>query len=276
MQVLKKILVLALAAASIFTLAACANNQNDDNNTAEAKTTLRIATVAHARIATEAGVASLEEMGYEVEVVMFDDFITPDSALAEGSVDANLYQHQTFLNSYNEEHDTDLVMLEKIVYPFAGIYSTNYASLDDLKANGAGGKIAVASDASNQSLDLQNIAAAGLITLTDESKDLYSIADIADNPYNFEFVYMDRNVIYNSRDEFAAYYGISNTVYEFGLDPTENLLYYVDYIDNALGLCFRAEHSETQWAKDLVAAYTSEEAKQYIRDNNGNAMLPME
>jgi len=207
MKVLKKILILALAVASIFTLAACANNQNDDNDTAETKTTLRIGTVAHARIATEAGVAALEEMGYEVEVVMFDDFITPDSALAEGSVDANLYQHQTFLNSYNEEHDTDLVMLEKIVYPFAGIYSTNYASLDDLKANGAGGKIAVASDASNQSLDLQNIAAAGLITLTDESKDLYSIADIVDNPYNFEFVYMDRNVIYNSRDEFAAYIG---------------------------------------------------------------------
>ena len=100
MKVLKKILILALAVASIFTLAACANNQNDDNDTAETKTTLRIGTVAHARIATEAGVAALEEMGYEVEVVMFDDFITPDSALAEGSVDANLYQHQTFLNSY--------------------------------------------------------------------------------------------------------------------------------------------------------------------------------
>ena len=92
----------------------------------------------------------------------------------------------------------------------------------------------------------------------------------------FEFVYMDRNVMYNSRDEFAAYYGISNTVYEFGLDPTENLIYYVDYIDNALGLCVRAEDADTQWAQDLLTAYTSEEAKQYIRDNNGNAMLPME
>ena len=153
-------------------------------------------------------------------------------------------------------------MLEKIVYPFAGIYSTNYASLDDLKANGAGGKIAVASDASNQSLDLQNIAAAGLITLTDESKDLYSIADIVDNPYNFEFVYMDRNVIYNSREEFAAYYGISNTVYEFGLDPTENLLYYVDYIDNALGLCFRA-----------CLLYTSKKAISSIRSSKSTRSI---
>ena len=88
--------------------------------------------------------------------------------------------------------------MEPIVYPFAGLYSVNYESLEDLMANGAGGTIAVASDASNQSLDLQNIEAAGLITLTDEEKELYSIADIVDNPYNFEFVYMDRNVMYNS------------------------------------------------------------------------------
>ena len=276
MKVLKKILILALAVASIFTLTACANNQNDDNDTAEAKTTLRIGTAAHARITTEAGVATLEEMGYEVEIVMFDDFITPDTALAEGSIDANLYQYELFLDTYNEDHNTDLVMLEKIAYPFGALYSAKYDSIDDLKANGAGGKIAVASDAPNQSLDLQHIASTGLITLTDEEKDLYGIADIVDNPYNFEFVYMDRNVIYNSRDDLVAYFGLSNTVYEFGLDPTEDVLYSVDYIDNALGLCVRAEDTDSQWAKDLVAAYTSEEAKQYIRDNNSGAMIPME
>lgn len=68
----------------------------------------------------------------------------------------------------------------------------------------------------------------------------------------------------------------SNTVYEFGLDPMENIIYYVDYIDNALGICVAAENAETQWAKDLVTAYTSTEAKEYIKENNGNAMLPME
>lgn len=273
----KLLLIVALLAAALIACAACASegNTSGDEQTA-AKTTLRIATVPVSRITAEAAIAPLEEMGYEVEIVMFDDFNTPDTALAEGSIDANLYQHLTFLNTYNAEHDTDLVFMEPIVYPFAGLYSVNYSSLDDLKANGAGGKIAVASDASNQSLDLQNIEAAGLITLTDEEKDLYGIADIVDNPYNFEFVYMDRNVMYNSRDEFAAYYGISNTVYEFGLDPTENLIYYVDYIDNALGLVVRAEDVDTQWAQDLLAAYTSEEAKQYVRDNNGDAMLPME
>ena len=96
-----------------------------------------LGTVSHAYTATEAGVSPLEDMGYEVEIVMFDDFITPDTALDEGSIDANLYQHLTFLNNYNEEHNTDLVFMEPIVYPFAGLYSVNYESLEDLMANGA-------------------------------------------------------------------------------------------------------------------------------------------
>lgn len=280
MKKFKTVALIVLLMAAMVAFAACGGDNNeqtgDDQAQNETKTTLRIGTVAFARISAESAIAPLEEMGYEVEIVMFDDFMTPDAALAEGSIDANLYQHQNFLDTYNEEHATDLVMLKKVVYPFAAIYSVKYDSLEDLKANGAGGKFAVASDASNQSLDLQNIEAAGLIKLTDEEKELYSIADIVENPYNFEFVYMDRNVIYNSRDEFAAYYGISNTVAEFGLDPTENQLYYVDYLDNALGVCVAAENADTQWAKDLVTAYTSDEAKEYIRENNGNAMLPME
>lgn len=47
---------------------------------------------------------------------MFDDFTTPDTALEEGSIDANLYQHLTFLNNYNAEHNSDLVFMEPIVY----------------------------------------------------------------------------------------------------------------------------------------------------------------
>lgn len=100
--------------------------------------------------------------------------------------------------------------------------------LGDLKENGAGGKFRIAQDASNQSLDLLTLQEAGLITLTDEEKDLYGISDIVDNPYNFEFVYMEDNVAFSSRDEFAAYIGTSNTMAEFGIDPTENQLYYIE------------------------------------------------
>ena len=148
--------------------------------------------------------------------------------------------------------------------------------MDDLKENGAGGKFRIAQDASNQSLDLLTLQEAGLITLTDEEKDLYGIADIVDNPYNFEFVYMEDNVAFSSRDEFAAYIGTSNTMAEFGIDPTENQLYYIDHSSEAIGVCVNAADADTQWAQDLVTAYTSDAAKQYVEENTNGANIPVE
>lgn len=280
MKKIKKLTLVVLLIAALVAFAACANDNveqpSGDDNQAEAKTTLRIGTEPVARIMAESAVAPLEEMGYEVEIVMFDDYFTPNVALDEGQIDANFYQHQPFLDMYNEENGTDIVMLAPCFLYYGGIYSEHYASLDDLKANGAGGKFCIAQDASNQSLDLLTLQEVGIITLTDEQKDLYGIADIVDNPYNFEFIYMDGNTAYSSIDEFAAYIGTSNTMAEFGLDPTKNQLYYIDHSSEALGVCVNAQNAETQWAKDLVAAYTSDAAKQYVEENTNGANLPVE
>ena len=97
-----------------------------------------------------------------------------------------------------------------------------------------------------------------------------------DNPYNFEFIYMDDNTKYSAVDELAAYTGSSNTMATFGLDPTENQLYYIDHSSEALGVCVNAVDADTQWAQDLVAAYTSDAAKQYVMENTNGANVPVE
>ncbi len=268
----KLLVVIALLLVALFAFAACGEDATEEVQ--DTKTTLRIGTEPVARIMAEAAVAPLEEMGYEVEIVMFDDYFTPNVALDEGSIDANFYQHKPFLDTYNAENGTDIVFLAPCFLYYGGIYSDHYDSLDELKE--AGGVIKVADDASNQSLDLLALQEAGLITLTDEEKDLYGIADIVDNPYNFEFVYMDKNVAYASTDEFAAYIGSSNTMAEAGLDPTQNQIYYIDHSSEALGVCVNAKDQDTQWAKDLVTAYTSDAAKKYVIENTNGANVPVE
>ena len=62
----------------------------------------------------------------------------------------------------------------------------------------------------------------------------------------------------------------------FGLDPTENQLYYIDHSSEALGVCVNAVDADTQWAQDLVAAYTSDAAKQYVMENTNGANVPVE
>lgn len=279
MKKMKFLAVVMLIAAALVAFAACSSGEEQpagDDTQAETKTTLRIGTEPVAHIMAEAAVAPLEEMGYKVEIVMFDDYFTPNVALDEGQVDANFYQHQPFLDNYNKENGTDIVMLAPCFLYYGGIYSENYDSLDDLKENGVGGTFVIAQDASNQSLDLLALQDAGLITLTDEDKDLYGIADIVDNPYEFEFLYMDDNTKYSSRDEFAAYTGSSNTMATFGIDPSENQLYYIDHSSEALGVCVNAEDADTQWAQDLVTAYTSDAAKEYVIENTNGANVPVE
>lgn len=276
MKKIKAIILVAMLALAMVATCACGND-NADNNAAgeeQAKTTLRIGTESVAHVMAESAVKPLEDMGYEVEIVMFDDYFTPNVALDEGSIDANFYQHQPFLDMYNEEKGTDIVMLAPCFLYYGGIYSEKYSTLDELKA--AGGTFRVAQDASNQSLDLLTLQDIGLIKLTDEEKDLYGLADIVENPYNFEFVYMDSAAGYTAIDEVSAYIGTSNTMANAGLDPTKNQLYYIDHSAEALGVCVRAEDKDTQWAKDLVTAYTSDYAKQYVIDNTNGANVPVE
>lgn len=49
----------------------------------------------------------LSKEGIELEYVKFSDYNQPNAALADGSIDINSFQHQFFLDNYNEEHGTD-------------------------------------------------------------------------------------------------------------------------------------------------------------------------
>ena len=69
---------------------------------------------------------SLKEEGYGLEVVSFDDIQQPNVALAEGSLDGNLYQHKPFLESYNADNGTDLVFVEPLFGGFTALYSEKW------------------------------------------------------------------------------------------------------------------------------------------------------
>lgn len=232
----------------------------------ETKTKLVIGTSSVAIDMAESGVEYLENMGYEVEIKVFDDYFLPNQALVEGSLDANLYQHKPFLDMYNEEKGTDIVMLEPKLWNYwSGLYSVKADTIEELPD---GGKVGIPEDAANLDLDLKRMEEVGLIKLTDEEKELYGIADIVENPKNFEFVQADGNKYFNM-DDYTLITGSSNTMAAAGVDPTEHLL--KAFVDDSLahGMCILPENAETQWAKDLMEAYTSDEAKAYIPESAG-------
>ena len=72
----------------------------------------------------------LERQGYKVKLVEFTDYIRPNLALQEGSLDVNVFQHQPYLNDFNAEQSTHIVSVATVHYEPMGIYPGKTASLD--------------------------------------------------------------------------------------------------------------------------------------------------
>ena len=247
-------------------LTGCGSGSESEGTAEAEKTKLVIGTSSVCVDLANSGVEELEKMGYEVEIKVFDDYFLPNQALVEGELDANLYQHEPFLNMYNDEKGTDIMMLEPQLWGYwSGFYSTKCDSVETLPD---GGLVGIAEDASNQDLDLRRMQEAGIIKLTDEEKELYDIADIVENPHGYEFITADHTK-YKNMDEYSFITGSSNTMAADGIDPTENLIMRFDEEDLIHGMCILPENKDAQWVQDLMAAYTSDAAKANVPESAG-------
>ena len=127
----------------------------------------------------------LAEQGITLEITTMNDYNTPNDAVEDGSLDANYFQHITYMNEYNESHGTHLVSVGEIHYEPFGLYAGKTASLDALQE---GAQIAVPNDATNEARALLLLEQEGLITLAENAGITATVLDIVDNPLNLEIV----------------------------------------------------------------------------------------
>ena len=122
---------------------------------------------------------ALAEQGIELDIVIYDDYVLPNTALQDGELDANYFQHTPYLNSFNESNGTDLVSAGLIHYEPFGIYSKSVTALADL-ADGA--TILVPDDESNQTRALLLLAQEDLVVLPEGAsvENGVSVLDIVD------------------------------------------------------------------------------------------------
>lgn len=209
----------------------------------------------------------MAEKGYEVELQMFDDVVTPDTALAEGSIDANFYQHKPYLEAYNEANGTDLVACEPhIMASYDSLISKKYESVEDIED---GAKVAIANDESNLSANLRTLEHLGLIKLAEIPEgSYYTLFDIEENPKNLEFVEVQLNtqwVVLDDVDFAVTFYsGKAALKYECNVmtvvEDAEVMFPVIVAVDG--------KNAEAQWVKDLMEAMTGEEMKAVIDELN--------
>nr|WP_297284389.1 MetQ/NlpA family ABC transporter substrate-binding protein [uncultured Agathobaculum sp.] len=183
----KKIAALLAGALCLSALAACGGNnaQTAENGASDDKTiTVGASPTPHAEI-LNAAKDVLAEQGWTLEVVEFTDYVQPNTALVDGDLDANYFQHIPYLNNFNKENNADLVSAIEMHYEPFGIYPGKTATLEEL-ADGA--TVAVPNDGSNETRALLLLQDAGLIKLKDgidPTSDATKL-DIVENPKNLD------------------------------------------------------------------------------------------
>ncbi len=208
----------------------------------------------------------LEKEGYQLQAVEFSDLLQNDTALNNGEIDFNVEQHTAYAQNFNKAYKGDLTPISPIPTVPAGIFSSKHKSLDEIKK---GAVVAVPNDASNTARAYVLLQKAGWITLN-KSVDLSKVkqGDIVGNKYNLSFVEMDSLNIPRSLSDFDYAVITGSIVYNAKIDPSTALLQ-EDILDHLmLQLVVKAENKDAKWAKDIVAAYHSDELKAYMKANN--------
>lgn len=208
----------------------------------------------------------MEEKGYSIEVVQFSDYVQPDQALGSGEIDANLMQHTVYLEKFAADNNLDIGKVISVPTAGMGAYSNKINSLDEFPD---GGKVALATDASNLARSLRFLQSLGLIELKadiDETK--ATVHDVGENPKNIDFVTMDAAQISRSLDSVTVGLIPGNFAIAAKMDLADALAVEKLAEDYKNVVAVRTEDIEGQLGQDLKAAVESEQFHQAIENEN--------
>ena len=199
----------------------------------------------------------LEKQGYKIKLVEFNDYIQPNFALAEGSLDANIFQHIIYLNKFAAEHKLALTDLVKIPTAPIAIYSKKHQSLNEVKE---GSTIALPNDPTNQARALVLLDQLGWIKLREKYDPIrVSEKDIVTNNKKIKLIPLEAAQLPRSLQDTDYSFVNGNYALASGLKLKDALLTEKISSNYVNLVAVRAADKDKQFARDIAAAYQSRE-----------------
>ena len=284
---MKKFLSFLLLSVVVLALAACgadkeetntSNSAADEGDKSSEKTTLTVgASNGLHDLILEQAQPILAEEGIDLVIEPYQDYVMPNQDLESGDLDANYFQHIPYLETEIADKGYDFVNAGGIHIEPMGIYSTKYKSLDELPE---GATIIFSNNPAEQGRFLSLLEAQGLIKLKDGiDKTAATLDDIVENSKNLN---IDVNsapemlVTYYEEGEGDAVVINSNFAIDAGISPMEDSIAiegsespYVNII------AVRAEDKDNEAIKRLVEVLHSDKIQQFILDEWGGAVVPV-
>ena len=242
-------------------------------NAADAVLKVAATAVPHAEILNFVK-PQLKAQGVDLQVKEFSDYVQPNAAVEDKQLDANFFQHQPYLDSYNKDRKSSLVAVPngKIhVEPF-GAYSSKIKNVKDLKD---GATVAIPNDPSNGGRALILLAKQGLIELKDPKSLTPTPLDVVKNPKKLKFRELEAPLLPRALNDVDLALINTNYAIEAKLNPTQDAL----FIEGADSPYTNIVVSRTDRAQDptiakLIKALHSPEVKKFIQDKYKGAVVP--
>jgi D-methionine transport system substrate-binding protein len=260
-------LLLASLALPLLLLVGCSGAGKQHDNVL----TVAATAVPHAEILKQAKPLLAKE-GVELQVKVFADYVQPNTQVAEKNIDLNYFQTKPYLDAFNRERGTQLVIITGVhIEPF-GAYSKKYKSIDQLPD---GASVTLPNDPSNSSRALLLLAKHGLITLKDPTDETATLKDVIANPKHLQFRELEAAMLPRTLDEVDLALINTNYALAAGLNPTKDALLieskdspYVNY------LVGRPDNQNDPRVQKLARVLTSPEVKAFIEQKYHGAVLP--
>ena len=275
---MKKIITLLLALLVVFTLAGCnAAPADGGEDVVEDKTiTVGVNPVPHAEILENAVKAVLADAGWDLQVVVYQDYVLPNENLVAGELDANYFQTLGYMNGQNDSHGWNLVAVKGVHIEPMGLYSDKYTDAADLPD---GASISVPNDEDNRTRAIEFLIAHGFLNAIDGELSANTINGNSEaNPHNYQIVELEAAQLpLNLADVDAS---VINGNYALGAGlPASHPALLVEEFDEETAIrrtnfiVVTAGNENSEKIQALVAAITSDDVQKYIEDTYKGAVI---
>ncbi|MFB7593435.1 MetQ/NlpA family ABC transporter substrate-binding protein [Streptomyces sp. NPDC056160] len=216
-----------------------------------------------------------QKAGLKLEVKEFTDYVTPNTAVQQGQVDANYFQHKPYLDDFNKKNGTDIVPVPggTVHLEPLGVYSKSVKKLADLKK---GATVALPNDTTNEARALKLLEAKGLLKLKAGVGYEATPKDVTDNPEGLKFKELEAAQLPRSLGDVDAAVINGNYALEAKLSPAKDALAAESAKGNPYAnfLAVKKGNESDPRVKKLAKLLTSPEVKKFIEDKYNGAVVP--
>lgn len=249
-------------------LVACSNDTSAEGEQSKVKVGIRNSELRTWEYLKE----QADKEGLEIEIVNFSSAYDPNQALIEEDIDINAFQHVAYLDSFNDNTNSDIVPIGTTIIAPLGLYSSKYDAVSDIPDEA---QIAVPNDAPNWGRALLLLQEAGLLTVVDDFDGNGGKDKIKENPKNIEIVPVDGANAPRVMEDTAGSVINNGVSLEAGLTLKDALIHESQTAKPYINvIAAREQDKENETFQKIVEIYQSEQTAEFIEETYKGNYLP--